>query len=138
MAPEPLSRDDYVASYKTLLRNIIDRNPSGLRLRLAKELSTHKSFISQITNPADATPIPVKHLASLFRLCHFTADEEHLFMTFYQGAHPNRAPKLVSQDEEEVRFKTIKVEVPILADKSKQQALERYVANFARSLRHFV
>lgn len=135
MTTEPLPRDELVASYKTLLRNIIDRNPSGLRLRLATELSTHKSFISQITNPLDATPIPVRHLATLFRLCHFTNAEEQLFMAAYRRAHPNRAPKSVTRAQEEIRFKTIKVEVPILDDKEKQRNLERYIAAMARNLK---
>ena len=58
MPPATGSRDEFVLIYKSLLRAIIVRNPSGLRLKIAKTLSTHKSFVSQITKScgSDADP----------------------------------------------------------------------------------
>ena len=132
------SREELVASYKKLLRDIIDRSPSGLRLRLAKELSTHKSFISQITNPLDPTPIPARHLPALFRLCHPTPDEERAFLSIFRVAHPNRAPKMLDKQTLERRTKQIKVAIPVSSNPEQQQAIEVYVADFARRLRDFL
>ena len=63
--PEPRrSRQELVRGYKSVLRECIDQRPSGMRRKIAEVLGTHKSFISQITNPADPTPIPREKLAS--------------------------------------------------------------------------
>ena len=35
-------------------------------------LGKNRSFVSQITNPAYATPIPVRHLETIFEICHFS------------------------------------------------------------------
>ena len=60
--------DQSVATYKQLLREYIDRRPSGTRQRIAKALGTHKSFVSQITNPALRVPLPAPHVASIFKI----------------------------------------------------------------------
>ena len=46
---------DQVAEYKTILKEYIDRRPSGMRQKLATALGKHKSFISQITGPSACT-----------------------------------------------------------------------------------
>ena len=51
-------RQERIAAYKTTLRRFIDQRPSGIRRKIAEVTGTHKSFISQITNPSDATPLP--------------------------------------------------------------------------------
>ena len=35
-------------------------------------LGKNRSFVSQITNPAYATPIPAQHLETIFEICHFS------------------------------------------------------------------
>ena len=61
-----------VTAYKTLLASIIDRRPSGTRQRLADALAKNRSFVTQITNPAYATPVPASHLDVIFEICHFS------------------------------------------------------------------
>ena len=91
---QPGARSHAVARYKELLRDYIDRRPSGLRGKLALALGKHKSFISQITNPAYAVPIPAGDLATIFALCHLAPEEREAFMRLYRAAHPERARRL--------------------------------------------
>ncbi len=92
----PRSREERraaIAAYKGLLREFIDRRPSGLRGRLARALGKHKSFVSQITNPAYDVPIPAGDLPVLFEVCHLTPDERRRFLELYEKAHPRRATR---------------------------------------------
>ncbi|MEQ8347915.1 MAG: hypothetical protein RIB84_02275 [Sneathiellaceae bacterium] len=82
---------DPVAAYKSLLRDLIDRRPSGTRGRIALALGKHKSFVSQITNPAYAVPVPAKHLPLIFELGHFSPEERRRFIAAYRKAHPDRS-----------------------------------------------
>src|SRR5689334_6613204 len=63
-----LDRSARVARYKAYLRHCIDRRPSGLRQRLATALGKHKSFVSQISNPAYSVPIPAGDLATILEV----------------------------------------------------------------------
>ena len=73
-----------------MLAAIIERRPSGTRQRLARALAKNRSFVSQITNPAYATPIPASHLAQIFEICHFSAAERQEFTRLYALAHPKK------------------------------------------------
>jgi hypothetical protein len=84
----PAGRAEAVAGYKSLLRSCIERRPSGLRGRLALALGKHKSFVSQIANPAYGVPIPAGDLPVIFELCHFSATEREQFLELYHRAHP--------------------------------------------------
>ena len=79
-----------VAAYKRMLAAIIEKRPSGTRQRLAGALAKNRSFVSQITNPAYATPIPASHLAQIFEICHFSAAERQEFVRLYGLAHPKK------------------------------------------------
>jgi hypothetical protein len=86
----PAGRAEAVAGYKSLLRACIERRPSGLRGRLALALGKHKSFVSQIANPAYGVPIPAGDLPVIFELCHLSAAERERFLELYRRAHPER------------------------------------------------
>ena len=79
-----------VAEYKRLLQQVCDNRPSGTRGRLAAALGTNRSFVSQMTNPAYAMPIPAQHLQTIFDVCHFSPSERAAFLEAYDGAHPGR------------------------------------------------
>ena len=51
-----------VARYKGVLQQVLEARPSGTRQRIAAALGKNRSFVSQIANPAYATPIPARHL----------------------------------------------------------------------------
>ncbi|MFO1049061.1 MAG: hypothetical protein U1E52_14315 [Geminicoccaceae bacterium] len=86
----PADRAAAIAGYKSLLRTFIERRPSGLRGRLALALGKHKSFVSQIANPAYAVPIPAGDLPIIFDACHLSIPEREGFLTLYRQAHPER------------------------------------------------
>ena len=71
--------DSNVADYKLILRRVLDNRPSGTRLKLAAALGKNRSFVTQITNPAYLVPIPAKHVAIIFDVCHlFTSDADYI------------------------------------------------------------
>src|ERR1700756_1455270 len=86
----PESSQDLIAAYKAILRDVLDKRPSGMRQRLAEALGKNRSFITQIANPAYQTPIPVQHLQSIIQTCHFSAQERDRFLAAYHRAHPRR------------------------------------------------
>jgi hypothetical protein len=129
------ARNELTAAYKALLRDVIDRNPSGLRLRIAKSLGAHRSFLSQITNPADPTPIPAKHVRALFDLCHFSPAERERFLAAYKGAHPKRSHAVEpAAAPAEAATEMLEIPVPVLGDAKKQRELEALLQDFARRL----
>ena len=54
-------------------------------------LGKHKSFVSQITNPAYTVPIPAGDLPIIFEICHLSPQEREGFLALYRAAHPERA-----------------------------------------------
>jgi hypothetical protein len=130
----PVSADpvagEPVAAYKRILQRIIDKRPSGMRLKIAHALGKHKSFVSQITNPIYPVPVPARHLDTIFEICRFTPEERAEFLEAYARAHPARAPRSSSAGGSGHRILTI--EVPLLADPKKQEALEDLIRQFAR------
>ncbi len=122
---------DLVVAYKSILRQIIDSRPSGMRLKIARALGKHKSFVSQITNPAYAIPVPVRHVEKIFEICHFARDERDAFLEAYRRAHPNRAEQLRDVDSGDRPLKSLTLELPLLEDPDRQAALEDLIRDFA-------
>ena len=79
-----------VTDYKNILRRVLENRPSGTRQRLSAALGKNRSFISQITNPSYAVPIPAPHLSTIFEICHFSAADRRAFLDAYARAHPRR------------------------------------------------
>ena len=88
--------DENIAVYKRLLSSVLEQRPSGTRQRLADALGKHRSFITQIVSPTYATPIPHKHLATIFAVCHFSAAEREAFLAAYGKAHPEKPRQTAS------------------------------------------
>jgi DNA-binding transcriptional regulator YdaS (Cro superfamily) len=78
-----------VAEYKRLLRSFLNRRPSGTRTRLASALGTHKSFVSQITNPDYRVAIPAHHVPTIVQVCRLSPEERRAFLDAYRVAHPD-------------------------------------------------
>ncbi|MBK1670640.1 hypothetical protein CKO28_21700 [Rhodovibrio sodomensis] len=119
-----------MAAYKQRLRDYLDRRPSGARLRIARVLGTHKSFVSQITNPADPTPVPARHLNAIFDICQLSQSEREDFLALYAAAHPEHVSGVAAGRPGYV--KTLHVDVPVLADADRQRDLEELIRDFAR------
>ena len=128
------NRDALVAAYKRLLQEYIDRRPSGLRLKLAKAIGKHRSFVSQITNPAYPIPVPARHLDTIFRICHLAPEEKEAFLEAYAAAHP-RTPAGERRAPRKSREKRIvEIELPILEDPELERELEELLRQVARQI----
>ncbi len=91
-SPPPAGEiDPAVATYKALLRDFLNRRPSGTRQKLAGAIGTHKSFVSQISNPAYRVPLPAQYIPTIMAVCHFSAEERAAFLHAYAAAHPDQA-----------------------------------------------
>jgi hypothetical protein len=104
-----------VARYKAVLRDILDSRPSGTRQRLADAMGKNRSFITQITNPAYAVPIPMQHLPVVLEICHISGSEREHFLSAYHTAHPRR-PAIVDGGK---KMRHISIDVPDFGDAAK-------------------
>jgi hypothetical protein len=127
------SGDSNVADYKAILRRVLDNRPSGTRLKLAAALGKNRSFVTQITNPAYLVPIPAKHVAIIFDVCHLSGAERAAFLEAYGRAHPGR----LRAPFREAHTRTITVTVPDLGDDKKNRSLEQLVVDFAARLARY-
>ena len=127
------SGDSNVADYKAILRRVLDNRPSGTRLKLAAALGKNRSFVTQITNPAYLVPIPSKHVAIIFDVCHLSGAERAAFLEAYGRAHPGR----LRAPFREAHTRTITVTVPDLGDDKKNRSLEQLVVDFAARLARY-
>jgi len=129
MTAHDSDRQDPVVVYKTLLRDMIDRRPSGTRQKIALALGKHKSFVSQITNPTYAIPVPAKHLSTIFDLCHFSEEERRTFIEAYRVAHPRRrvqpGASLAGDDA------TLSIAVPALKSRRRRDELIESILLYA-------
>jgi hypothetical protein len=132
--PETPASAEAVARYKTILQHVIDNRPSGTRQRLAGALGKNRSFVSQITNPAYATPIPARHLETIFEVCHFSPEDRRYFRSAYAAAHPRRSP--VSHEARRLRAHTIYL--PDVGDDKRNHELDRMVADFVQRLTRLI
>ena len=125
------TRKERIAAYKTTLRRLIDQRPSGIRRKIAEVTGTHKSFISQITNPSDATPLPARHIDTIFAVCHLSPEEQRAFLAEYHSAHPGHAEVW---DVPQRHTRTLHIQIPIIEDEKKQKALESLIRDTVRRL----
>lgn len=121
-------RATLVARYKGYLRDCIDRRPSGLRQKLAAALDKHKSFISQITNPGYAVPIPAGDLETIFEVCHLAPEERRRFLDLYARAHPRLAPRRGGKAAAAHR---IHIDLPAFSDVATTLEVETLIREFA-------
>lgn len=115
-----IDADDPVIEYKLLLRQYLDRRPSGTRQKLAEAIGTHKSFISQITSTAYRVPLPAQHIPSVFRVCHLSEDEQKRFLDVYGRAHPTQSVAL----NELAKIETGVLKIPLPPDLSAEKRAE--------------
>jgi hypothetical protein len=130
VAPLPSDEKNAVAKYKAIFKSVLDKRPSGMRLRLADALGKNRSFISQMSNPVYATPIPAQHLQTIFQLCHFSAAEQASFLAAYDEAHPQRAESLHGGRRE----RSLTLKVPTLGSAKRDGQFDAMLNEFVRRL----
>ena len=121
--------DENIAAYKRLLSSVLEQRPSGTRQRLADALGKHRSFITQIASETYATPIPHKHLATIFAVCHFSAAEREAFLAAYGKAHRGKLD--IGDASRKTRHLTLLV--PDMGDK-RNGAFDRAVGEFVQKM----
>nr|WP_316651105.1 hypothetical protein [uncultured Gellertiella sp.] len=124
------TNDATIADYKTILAGIIDVRPSGTRQRLADALGKHRSFVTQITSPAYLTPLPARHLPTIFKVCHVSPAERDDFLKAYQAAHPGKLPDFTEQDG----FRQLALMVPDFGDDKKNRLFDDALADFIQKM----
>jgi len=129
MASDREARLDPVAAYKVLLRELIDRRPSGTRQRIAQAFGTHKSFVSQITNPAYRVPLPAQHIPALFRVCHFSDEEQRTFLDHYARAHPAQSKAI--DELAGIERDVIRIPLPEFDDPEIAREVEETIRSFS-------
>lgn len=127
---EPAGPETYIRAYKLLLLKVLEQRPSGTRQRLADALGKHRSFVTQITSPSYATPIPQKHLATLFSVCHFSQAERDAFMAAYRKAHKGR----LDIGDAARRTRHLTLLVPDLGDDKHNAAFDKAVGEFIQKM----
>ena len=128
--PAPAEAEEAIRAYKTLLSQVIDQRPSGMRQRLADALGKHRSFVTQICSPAYSTPIPARHLPAIFSVCHFSPAERDSFLAAYAAAHPGKAPAGAGMR----RTRHLSLTVPDLGDARQNAALDRAINEFIQKI----
>ena len=122
--------DSPVAAYKRIFQQVLDQRPSGIRQRLAEAIGKNRSFISQIANPAYATPIPVQYLDLIFDICHFSPRQREDFLAAYGLAHPRRLRIARKRDQQ----RHLTLSVPDLGDPAKNRKFDELLVDFAAKL----
>ena len=122
------SETDPVVEYKTILSQVLENRPSGTRSRLAAALGKNRSFVTQITSPAYAVPIPAGHIDTILEICHFAPELRQRFLDAYERAHPGRlGPR---RDLKRLRAHT--VYLPDLGNPRANLELDQLFAELAR------
>jgi hypothetical protein len=129
--PEP-EREELIRAYKTILQDVVDRRPSGLRLKIAEGIGRNKSFVSQITSPNYPIPIPRKHLDLIFELAHFTPEEKSKFMDCYRRAHPRIGARVHNVGSVAENHRVLRLELPRLGGAALDSQVDQLVRDFAR------
>jgi hypothetical protein len=130
----PAGSQDPIGAYKAILRDVLDKRPSGMRQRLAEALGKNRSFITQIANPAYQTPIPAQHVHAIIQTCHFSVREKDRFLEAYRSAHPRRL--LLLQERERGRRLTLML--PDLGSEQKNQRLDSLLSEFAEKIARLI
>ena len=129
----PENSQELIAAYKAILRDILDRRPSGMRQRLAEALGKNRSFITQIANPAYQTPIPAQHVHPIIQVCHFSTLEKERFLAAYHRAHPRRLLLL----KERERSRRLALMLPNLGEQ-KNHKLDALLSEFAEKVARLI
>ncbi|WP_199229658.1 hypothetical protein [Azospirillum sp. TSO22-1] len=126
--------DPPLVAYKRVLQQVLALRPSGTRQRLAEAMGKNRSFVSQLTNPTNPTPVPAQHIELIFDICHFAPAEREAFLAAYRRAHPRR----LRLPHEHHRARRISVEVPDLGDEERNRRLDAIVTEFAAKIAHLL
>ena len=116
-----------VAQYKRILRSVLDDRPSGTRRHLALALGKNRSFITQITSPVYAVPIPAQHVETILEVCHFSAAQRRAFLAAYGAAHRGKA----TPARPAAAMRTVTLTLPDLGSGDRNRLVDRMIDELA-------
>lgn len=128
------ANEEAVARYKAILQRVLDTRPSGTRQRLAGALGKNRSFVSQIANSAYSTPIPARHLETIFEVCHFSPEDRRAFLLAYGDAHPRRA-RIMAKDR---RLRARTIYLPDMGDEERNQEIDEIIGDFVQRITRLI
>ncbi|MCG8359355.1 MAG: hypothetical protein MI920_27635 [Kiloniellales bacterium] len=131
---EPLSA---VAYYKILLNTFLDRRPPGTRQACARAIGKDRSFVSQISSPAYAAPLPARYLRPISAVCGFSDREEQALVRAYLAAHPERAAEIYGTAGSGAGARKMEITIPKLGSLAVQQRHELMIQRLVRDLSEF-
>ena len=67
-------------------------------------------------------PLPAQHLPTIFRVCHFSPEEQAEFLALYARAHPAQFAAI--EELAEIERDVIRIPVPDLGDAETRAAVE--------------
>lgn len=126
------SVDARIVVYKTLLREYLNRRPSGIRKKISSAINTHRSFISQVANPNYRVPLPAQYVPILMDVCHFTHEEQETFLAAYTAAHPGQA--LFAQAAAKGDYTSLTLNLSEVQDENRRIALSRSIREVAATM----
>jgi hypothetical protein len=104
-----------------------------MRLKIAKAIGKHRSFVSQITNPAYSIPIPARHLETIFRICHFSPEERKSFLAAYTAAHPHQRTE-TAPSRRAAGKRLLEIELPASGSPAFDAAVDDIIRQFAKQV----
>jgi hypothetical protein len=122
--------EDLIRAYKLVLSRVLETRPSGSRQRLADALGKHRSFVTQMTSPSYPTPIPQRHLSTLFSVCHFSPTEREAFLNAYRAAHKGK----IALGDAERKTRHLSLLVPDLGDDKTNAQFDKAMSEFVHQL----
>jgi hypothetical protein len=127
-----------VAQYKRILRAVLDDRPSGTRQRLALALGKNRSFITQLTSPVYAVPIPQQHVATILEVCQFASAQRRAFLVAYGAAHGGKPPSAQPPSAEpSAAMRTVTLSVPDLGSADRNRLVDRMIDELALRMVRF-
>ena len=132
MADEVLDKNDPIWIYKNMMRGFLEVRPSGLRKKISDGIRTNRSFVSQITNPKYAIPIPAQYVYAIMDICHLSQEERKAFIEAYLNAHPGQAETMKTQSLNEHEIFTI--DLSRVPDEHTREIIRQSLRNMAENL----
>lgn len=132
MAEDIVNSEDPIWQYKDMMRGFLEKRPSGLRKKISDEIGTNRSFVSQITNPKYAIPIPSHYVHSIMDICHLSPIERTAFLEAYLLAHPGQTELMNVQSLNDET--TFKIDLAEIKDEQTRGLVRQTLKNMAETL----
>lgn len=126
------NKSESITAYKEVIHKALARCPRGTKSKITKELSKNASYISQITNPEYAIPIPGQYVNKIVNICALNSEEEKQFRHLYAVAHPDKEKKRTRSNNE------ICIQLPKSMNATERRRVEQAINEIAETIINLV